>query len=276
MEQYIYLNDLLLLLTEKSGVHICVHDISGILHRADLSIENRFRIHSKDFCTAAKSTRKGYDTCMRCKALCNRKAAEGRKCFYGHCPFGLFEVVYPVVIGSKVAAIIYAGGVITNREESVRRALRCETHLLPLLDGCGEASSDELYRIALAVDSCIRFILSKPAPDQASSLRYPVSEIKALVHSEYKKPLSLKELSGLYFINEKYLGRLFLSETGMTFHEYLNKIRVERARSLLETSDLPILDIAFECGFASVSYFNRVFKGCFSMTPTEYRREFGV
>lgn len=274
MKEYIYLNEFLSVLTERSGIHVCVHDISGILHRPDLKLEYKFRIHSKDFCDTVKSCRRGFDTCMRCKSLCNKKAVRDKTPFFGRCPFGLFELVYPVVISSQTAAIIYVGGVVDQRDESEKRILRSENavELAKKLDECPEASREELMMIGRAVESYMRFILSTPPPKDDLCHRYPIFEIKVRIQSEYKKPLTLKGMSELYFFNEKYLGQLFRSETGMTFHEYLNKTRIEKARDLIESSDLSILDIAYDCGFGSVSYFNRVFKSSFGITPMEYRR----
>ncbi len=278
MEHYLCLNDFLTVLTQRSGIHICVHDVSGILQRPDLQLEYKFRIHSKSFCDLAKSSRTGYEKCMRCKSLCNRRAVMDKKPFFGHCTFGLFEAVYPVVLENKTLAIVYVGGAVVDMDESKRRAEGSENRdlLYGELEGCPQSDSRELMKIAQAVDSYIRFILSSPPPEDNTSSNYPVSEIKARINSEYKKPLSLKGMAQLYFFNEKYLGRLFISDTGMTFHQYLNKIRTERAKSLLEISDLSILNIAFECGFDSVSYFNRVFKQAFGMTPSEYRKSNGV
>ncbi len=275
MEKYICLNEFISVLTGRSGIHVCVHDVSGILHRPDLELEYDYRIHSKSYCNTVKLSREGYDTCMRCKTLCNRRAVRNKEPFAGHCPFGLLEAVQPVVVDSRTVAIIYVGGV-RDGDSLGRAKSHNRPELYALLDECPTAEVGELMRIASAVDSYIRFILSAAPVKDSGAHRYPVSDIKERIQSEYKKPLSLKEMSELYFFNEKYLGRLFMSETGMTFHEYLNKIRTERARALLETSDLPILDIAFDCGFGSVSYFNRVFKRTVGVTPSEYRKSIGI
>ena len=54
--------------------------------------------------------------------------------------------------------------------------------------------------------------------------------------------------------------------------EYLNRIKLERAAELLETTSDSVLDIMFECGFNNVSYFNQLFKKAYGTTPGGYRR----
>jgi len=72
---------------------------------------------------------------------------------------------------------------------------------------------------------------------------------------QYRSPLSL---------NQK--------ETGMTYPQYLNEIRLTEARMLLRTSNLDIGKIAYEVGYREVSHFNRIFKRTMGMNPTKYRK----
>jgi len=60
--------------------------------------------------------------------------------------------------------------------------------------------------------------------------------------------------------------------TGCTPMEYLARLRIERAKTLLRESDAKIIGIAFECGFGSSQYFANVFRRAVGSSPTEYRR----
>ena len=53
--------------------------------------------------------------------------------------------------------------------------------------------------------------------------------------------------------------------------EYLSRLRMERAKTLLRKTDSKVIDIAFECGFSSSQYFANTFKHATGMTPSEYR-----
>jgi len=65
--------------------------------------------------------------------------------------------------------------------------------------------------------------------------------------------------------------RKFKMETGVTFVDYLNCIRIERAKILLRNSSLRVSEIAFEVGFQSLTHFNRTFRKLVRSSPTEYR-----
>ena len=61
--------------------------------------------------------------------------------------------------------------------------------------------------------------------------------------------------------------------TGAGAKEYITKIRIEKAKSLMETTTLPIVDIAEMTGFTSQSYFSTAFKNQTGMSPSQYKRE---
>lgn len=61
------------------------------------------------------------------------------------------------------------------------------------------------------------------------------------------------------------------NHAGTSFSEYLNHIRLERAKDMLCNTDHIVSEIALDCGFQNVSYFNRLFKKQFNRTPKEIR-----
>ncbi len=70
----------------------------------------------------------------------------------------------------------------------------------------------------------------------------------------------------------KHVTRCFKQFLGQTPTEWLKKKRIEHARMLLATTRLPVLEIAFDCGFASPSYFHKCFKENYHMSPGRFRR----
>lgn len=65
--------------------------------------------------------------------------------------------------------------------------------------------------------------------------------------------------------------RLFVERFGQTPHEFLTERRLERARLLLATTDLPVTEICLEAGYASLGTFSSRFRRIYGKTPTEYR-----
>lgn len=87
----------------------------------------------------------------------------------------------------------------------------------------------------------------------------------------FPEEITLASVAEEYHVNASYLSMLFRQVTGMTFKEYLNRVRVEEAERLLTNTDYPIIDIAVACGYRDQSYFTKVFKKYTGLTPRQYR-----
>ena len=91
------------------------------------------------------------------------------------------------------------------------------------------------------------------------------------IQEHYQKPVTVGELARLCHFSEYYFMRFFKQYMNMTCVEYLNQYRMEIAAGRLAWSGSSVTDIALDAGFNNLSYFNRVFKRSFGMTPREYR-----
>jgi two-component system response regulator YesN len=81
----------------------------------------------------------------------------------------------------------------------------------------------------------------------------------------------LDEVSGKVDVSPYYFTRLFKEETGETFLEYLTRLRIERAKTLMKDPSVSIKDICAQVGYSDPNYFSRIFKKSEGKTPTEYR-----
>ncbi|RAP77381.1 AraC family transcriptional regulator [Paenibacillus montanisoli] len=81
----------------------------------------------------------------------------------------------------------------------------------------------------------------------------------------------LSEIAARYSLNERYLNRLFKQETGVTIGIYMNTIRLEHAKRLLETTSMPITAIAHAARFYDGAHFSRTFKDKEGISPQDYR-----
>ncbi len=100
------------------------------------------------------------------------------------------------------------------------------------------------------------------------------AEIKKLLsylQTEYKNPVSLEDAALLLNYSPSYFCSYFKSVFGINFIDYLNHYRIEKACLLLQTTDLPIMNVGFEVGFTNFSYFIRIFKRLMKTTPRQYR-----
>ncbi len=73
-------------------------------------------------------------------------------------------------------------------------------------------------------------------------------------------------------INSAYLGRIFKTETGEFFTDYLNKVRIDKAKELLLNTNLKASDISVKVGFVNNNYFYTIFKKYTGINPGDFRK----
>jgi two-component system response regulator YesN len=102
--------------------------------------------------------------------------------------------------------------------------------------------------------------------------RDEISIVVEYIENNYAEDLRLASLASLVHLSPSYLSRLFKQRTGKSLSGYINEIRVENATERLRNTDMDLQDIAFACGFASMSSFYRVYKQICRITPTQMRK----
>lgn len=108
------------------------------------------------------------------------------------------------------------------------------------------------------------------------NMRLVIKRACDYIEKHLQDELTLKQLSDYCNLSPSYFGVLFKQYTGKSFVNYVNQVRMDKAMELLRESDMKIYEVAEEVGFASLPYFNRVFKSVTSMTPNEYRKGLGL
>jgi two-component system, response regulator YesN len=94
------------------------------------------------------------------------------------------------------------------------------------------------------------------------------------IRRHFNEKITLESAAAMVFLSPAYLSRIFKQETGFTFNNFLNNIRIEQSKALLKNNELKIVDIASRVGFDSQSYFTKVFKKHLGMSPLQYRDKY--
>ncbi|MBD5459744.1 MAG: helix-turn-helix domain-containing protein [Lachnospiraceae bacterium] len=89
----------------------------------------------------------------------------------------------------------------------------------------------------------------------------------------YSRQISLESAAQQIGLTPAYLSRIFKKETGCSFNQYLNRIRITKARDLLRYSRMSLSDIAMHTGYNDQSYFTKVFQRITGMSPGNYRKK---
>lgn len=109
-----------------------------------------------------------------------------------------------------------------------------------------------------------------------TDLGNPIDTVIRYIQLNFQQTITLQEVSSLVYLSPSHFSRLFKAETGITFVEYLTQYRIEKSKSLLKMTSLPIDVIANNTGFSSAGYFSTTFKRMVGQTPSEYRSQFQV
>jgi len=99
-----------------------------------------------------------------------------------------------------------------------------------------------------------------------------LDQVFAYVAEHHTRRITLGEIASVAHFSEYYFTRFFREATGMTFGQYLNNFRVQKAAEYLRDTSDSITDIVFKSGFGSVKSFNRVFRQIKGCSPSAYKR----
>lgn len=138
------------------------------------------------------------------------------------------------------------------------------------------------HKLALEVARDLVIFLKRPggqsqfSADLASQMSQSsaVRRIQAWILDHLETPFTSQELAEEAAMSLRHLTRLFQKETGMSPLEFVERSRLDKARRLLQDTELPLKSIAFRCGFSSDEQLRRTFRKYLSILPTDYRARF--
>jgi AraC-like DNA-binding protein/ligand-binding sensor protein len=100
-----------------------------------------------------------------------------------------------------------------------------------------------------------------------------IRRAKAYIAGHYGDPVSLDEMARTMHVSTFYFCKMFKRATGLTFTDYLGRVRVEKAKNLVLNPHLRVSEIAYTVGFQSLTHFNRVFRKLTGESPTDFREK---
>ncbi len=202
-----------------------------------------------------------------------------------HCFAGLCESAVPVRVGQKVIAFLQTGQILLHRPDAKQFTKVAQT-LIELgtefdfkkaeeawisTTVLKQAQYESMLRLlqifAGHLSECVNALsLESVAVESA-----PIKKAKAIVQANLGDEISLGRVAKVVNVSAGYFSELFHKSTGLTFTDYVARVRVEKVKHLLANPRLQITTIAYDTGFKSLSQFNRVFKRVCGYSPREYR-----
>lgn len=108
------------------------------------------------------------------------------------------------------------------------------------------------------------------------SARLVIKKACDYAEKSYMQEISLSQIAEYVGLSVSHFCALFKQHSGDSFINYMNRLRIDKAKQLLIEPDLKIYEVADMVGFSSLPYFNRVFKNMTGLSPNEYRKSLGV
>jgi YesN/AraC family two-component response regulator len=106
----------------------------------------------------------------------------------------------------------------------------------------------------------------------AATPRQLVRTLVAQVHTDYAEDISLRAFATEHNVSLAYFSRLFKEEVGLTFSDYLTRVRIEKAKELLERHELRLIDISGLVGYDDPKYFGQIFRKVAGISALDYQR----
>ncbi|MBP1889476.1 YesN/AraC family two-component response regulator [Clostridium moniliforme] len=101
----------------------------------------------------------------------------------------------------------------------------------------------------------------------------PIDKALKYIDENFKDNINLNTIADKCNLSSCYFSKLFKREVGVNFSQYLKNKKIQHAKKLLKTTEIPILNIAIDLGFEDCGYFIRVFKNIEGITPKKYREK---
>jgi AraC-like DNA-binding protein len=206
--------------------------------------------------------------------------AKTLKCFAGLC-----DSAVPVRVGHNLIAFLQTGQILLHAPHQAEFT-KTTRELVKLGTDVDVKRLEEAYfqtRVVTRVqyESIVRLltifaqhlsVLSNQLMVQGSSGEIPaITRARALIAEKHAGELSLTEIAQAVNMSAFYFCKTFKKATGMTFTDYLARVRAEKVKNLLLNPNTRISEAAFAAGFQSLSQFNRVFRRIAGESPTVYR-----
>ena len=239
------------------------------------------------FCAIMAQTNHSCSACIQLQEKLEEEAhfeAKTLRCFAGFC-----DSAVPVRVGENVIAFLQTGQILTI-EPNAKQFSEIAQALLKFGVQVDLKRVEEAYFQSRVVsekqyESFVNLLqifaqhlalLSRQVMMKKETAESPViGRARAFIEDRHSEPLSLEDVAKEVNISAYYFSRVFRKSIGMTFTEYLARLRVEKVKQLLINPNKRVSEAAFEAGFQSLSQFNRVFLRVAGESPSFYRERLG-
>jgi AraC-like DNA-binding protein/ligand-binding sensor protein len=235
------------------------------------------------FCALIAERSSACAACVAMKTtLCDKAASESQT---ETCPYGLIETAVPLKGGSRLIGYLHTGqammGKVPSEQfEKVRKQLSRHWNSTELeeLEAAylkSRVVDSQQYRSIVVLLNIfakqVETLANQLVVTQAHAEPPVITRAKTFIKEHQHEELTLAGVSKALHMSPFYFCKVFKKWTGITFTNYLSRIRIETAKERLLNPHVRISEVAYEIGFQSLTHFNRVFRKIVGLSPTQYR-----
>ena len=270
--------------------HDCVFKMLGIvidfISADGVSLKLSKGRHFNPLCDCLRHSVNGRELCRLQDGAAADNARLSKQVQIYTCYAGLVDIVVPLFSGNGVYLGCLTSGQFHIKDQpgpgretfrklaektglDEQQLINHSSHTVELTTTQMEGLIDYLQLMGALVVSThhnLMYMESVNTPDK-------IQLIRNYIHENYSKPLTVESVAKKFFFTANYFSRMFHQTLGVGFNVYLSCFRVDKAKEMLRETDLAVGEVAFLCGFGSLSQFNRVFRNISGCSPREFRKK---
>ncbi len=246
-------------------------------------LPHRGEQNESPFCALMATSNQSCAACLQLQR--NVEEAAGVEAGTLRCFAGLCDSAVPIRVGEDLIAFLQTGQVLTHRPTSrefsrVARQLiswGVETDLKQAEEAyfqtrvLTKAQYESILRLLTIFSQHLASISNQLIVQEEKAELPQIARARAFIADHHDEDLSLGEVAKAVNMSAFYFCKMFKQATGLTFTDYLARIRVEKVKNMLLDPHKRVSEVAFAAGFQSLSQFNRVFRKVAGEAPSTYR-----
>lgn len=258
-----------------------LNKISGFrisIHNTDFNEIAAYPEEKHTFCRSIhEADRKEYLACCACdEEACRKVLLSGETVIY-KCRYGLVEAISPLYSFGALTGFLMMGQIFSDADSRdaavdalVRLGKSC-TEAQSIVQDIPEVKSDMITSFVNIMTVCASYLTLSNAVTGAKATIGQLT--RQFISEHFTERISVKDICDAVGYSKSSVLSSFKREFGVTVNSYLNNMRLERSRKMLESESHTVNEIALSCGFADQSYFSKVFTAKYGMTPTDFRKD---
>ncbi len=295
MDRYFNVLEYIKSIISELDCQIAIKDFVGFIEKdPDVAhLLNPYYIHKSSFCMLIKSNREMWVRCQDTSKLLHKKCETSDSYFIGTCYCGCSEMVIPVKYNNKVIAAICIYGFETNAKRAAHRIHKAakkfkidEDKAIRLYSKSVRKHKPDFNKILLRCGILVDFfrmyykallnagtVNPYTVYSADTSRAYILSNAIEFIRLNYADDIRIADICVFCQCSESYISHIFKKSMNQNINQYINQVRIDKAKELITETSYSLYKISGICGFSDPNYFSSVFKRHTGVSPSMYKKD---